>query len=190
MKYDFLKIKVYPGKDGVEYKNPTPYKFLGRGYTGAVFKLSSEKCVKIYVKLERVKTEKKALLKGVNSPIIPKLYEVGKNYIVMEYVKGSNLYDYLCKKGYLSNEISEQILFCLKELKKLKFPRINVHLRHFIVTNDKRLKVIDHAGVYKSYEQRPTLLFNDLKKLGLYKEFKNYVKTHDPNSYLEFFKAS
>jgi predicted Ser/Thr protein kinase len=189
VEYNFSKIKVYPGKNGVDIKNPTPYTFIGRGYTGAVFKLSSERCVKIFLKTERVKTEAKALETGANSPIMPKLYEVGDNYIIMEYIEGPNLFEYLLRKQSLSDKIAKEILFCIKELKRLEFPRINVHLRHFIVTKDKKIKVIDHANAYKKIDQKLDNLVNDFKQLGLLEPFLKYVKTYDYESFVDFFKG-
>ncbi|WP_353893795.1 hypothetical protein PRVXH_000558 [Proteinivorax hydrogeniformans] len=183
MEQDFTKIKVYPGKKKVRYENPTNLKFIGRGYTGAVFKLSNTKCVKIYVEQKKAKDEAKALRTGQDSPIMPKLYDVGSNYIVMEYIRGPSLSSYLKKTKELPNHLSKQILFCLKELDRLGFPRTNVHVRHFIIANDNKLKVIDHANVYKELSKKPTYLLRGLRKLGLLNDFMEYVKKADPKTY-------
>lgn len=71
----------------------------------------------------------------------------------------------------LSDHFAEQILFCIKELERLGFPRINVRLCHFIVTNNEKLKVIDHANAYKKVSQKPKHLFKKLEKLGLLNDF-------------------
>ena len=186
LEHEFTKIKVYPGPKGVRYDNPTNLKFIGRGYTGAVFKLTDEKCVKIYVEERSVEDELKALEMGQSSPIIPKLYEVGPNYIVMEYIKGETLSKYLKKNKFLSDDLSEEILYCLKEIKNLGFPRIDIHLRHFILTQDKKLKVIDHANVFKEDTCKPRQLFKQLKRLGLLSQFLGYVKKVDYKIYKEW----
>ncbi len=186
IKQDFTQIKIYAGKGKVKYNNPTSYKYLGRGYTGAVFKLSTRKCVKIFAEKEKLGTEAKALRIGECSPVIPKLYEIGPNYIIMEYIEGPNLYNYLKRRGILCEHFAKEILFCLKELKRLGFPRLNVHLRHFIVTRNNNLKVIDHANAYKEVSPKPTSLFKQLKKLGLLNHFLDYLKKTDRNTYNEW----
>ena len=186
LKDEFTQIKVFPGRKGVRYKNPTSYPFIGRGYSGAVFKLSSTKCVKIFLSEKKCKMEEKALNMGKGSPIMPKLYEVGRNYVVMEFIEGHNLYDYLQKKQKLDDKIAQQILFCLKELKRIKFTRLNIHLRHFIVTGDKKLRVIDHAHAFKNSELKPKHLMKQMEKLGLLKEFLDYVKMNSPKKYNEW----
>lgn len=45
------------------------------------------------------KKELKALVIGQSSPIIPRLYEYGENYIVMEYIHGISLARHLKKKN-------------------------------------------------------------------------------------------
>jgi predicted Ser/Thr protein kinase len=185
---DFRKIKVYPGKKGVNFHNPTSFKFIGRGYSGAVFKISEDKCVKIFLKRKSATTEAWALNKGAETGFFPKLYEAGPDYVVMEYIKGPDLYTYLKKRGELPNHIAEQMLNCLKAIKRLGFTRLNIHLRHFIVTEDENLKLIDHAHALKDISTKPKYLLKKLDKLGLKDDFLTYVKKTDEKTYKQWMR--
>lgn len=47
------------------------------------------------------KKELRALVIGQSSPIIPRLYGYGENYIIMEYIQGISLARHLKKKNKL-----------------------------------------------------------------------------------------
>ena len=79
---------------------------MEKGYQGAVYRIAEDKCVKIYGNTEHCKQETEVLLKGQNLPFIPKVYETGSNYVVMEYLLGPNLNAYLKKQSQLSEEIT------------------------------------------------------------------------------------
>lgn len=96
---DFTSICVEKGEKVEVVHNPTSYPLIGRGKQGAVFKISSDRCVKIYAKKKNVLNESKVLKAAQESPIVPKLYEVGTNYIVMEYIEGPSLTKYLKSEG-------------------------------------------------------------------------------------------
>ncbi|MEK1833404.1 hypothetical protein AAAC51_44815 [Priestia megaterium] len=55
---------------------------------------------------------------GQSSTIIPRLYEYGPNYIVMEYVKGTSLAKYL-KNRHMTKLLVIKIINSLDELKSL-----------------------------------------------------------------------
>lgn len=96
---DFRDIIVLKGVPQVIVsKNPTSYKLIGKGAQGAVFRLTRDRCVKIYAKEEHVAMEQEVLQAAKGSEFFPVLYESGKNYTVMEYISGESLYEYL-KKG-------------------------------------------------------------------------------------------
>lgn len=96
---DFKSIRVTEGIKKVDViKNPTSFPLIGKGAQGAVFKISSDKCVKICAKPEYAVKEN-VLKIAQNSPTIPRLYEVGQNYIIMEYIEGPTLFQYLESGG-------------------------------------------------------------------------------------------
>ncbi|RFU64423.1 glycosyltransferase [Peribacillus saganii] len=185
---DFKSISVNRRKgEKVEIvHNPTSYPLVGRGKQGAVFKISSDKCVKIYPKKRNALNESEVLKAAQDSPVVPKLYEAGENYIVMEYIEGSSLYEYLKANRVLTEKITNQILFLLKEMKRLKFTRLDARLNHIYVTNQGELKVIDLVTHFKKKVDRPEILMEHLKRLGLLSSFLKQVKNIDPQSYQEW----
>ena len=104
---DFKLIKVERketngGKELIIH-NPTNLKLIGEGSQGAVFQLSEARCVKIYVNPNSATKEGNALEAAKALNIVPNLYEVGPNYVIMEYLKGPNLKDYLKKTKMIPN---------------------------------------------------------------------------------------
>ncbi|MDQ0856699.1 hypothetical protein [Bacillus sp. V2I10] len=185
---DFKSINItYKKGQKVEIvHNPTSYPLIGKGKQGAVFKISSDQCVKIYAKQRNALSESKVLIAAQESRIVPKLYEVGANYIIMEYIEGPSLFEYLKTNRVLSEKVTNEILFILKEMKRLKFARLDSRLNHIIVTKRGDLKVVDLVSHFKKKVDRPELLMKHLKRLGLLSSFLEQVKNIDPQSYLEW----
>lgn len=80
--------------------------------------------MKICAKPEFAAKEGNVLIIAQESPAIPLLYEVGHNYIIMEYLEGPTLFQYLESGGILSEKLMRQILFVLKEMKRFKVYQI------------------------------------------------------------------
>jgi predicted Ser/Thr protein kinase len=187
---DFKSIRVIrEGENQVEVvHNPTLYPLIGKGKQGAVFKIASDKCVKIFADPNKVIREREAYKATEGSSIVPKLYEVGENYLVLEYIEGPNLQEYLASEGILTEEMTKKILYLLQEMKRYKFIRVDARLKHIYLTKEGVLKVIDHANSFKIKERpkRPELLMTRLNRLGLLSEFLEHVKHIDPDSYEEW----
>lgn len=180
---DYKAIVVTDGFPVNVVHNPTAYPLIGSGANGAVFKLSEDRCVKIYTNEENARSEGKALTVGQNSPVFPRLYKTGRKYVVMEYIAGTYLDEHLKKKGFISEEIARQILFVLKELKRLQFTRLDAALRHLVLTKEGQLKVIDHVNSLKKQHSWPKELLAGLKVLGLRRAFMKQVKSQNPDLY-------
>lgn len=166
--------------------NPTSYPFIGKGLQGAVFKLSEDSCVKIFLKPEVAKQEKEAMLKGQGLPFMPKLFESGHNYIIMEYIGGPSLRDYLQEHGTITESITRQIVFMKREMKRLGFTNLDICvIRHIFVDKQQILKTVDHANAYKR-KPIPVRLLNTLSELGLIDLFLQQVKDMDQEFYSEW----
>jgi putative serine/threonine protein kinase len=184
---DFEKI-VAKKKGAITIKNMDGYTMIGKGADGSVFQLTPEKCVKIFVNEETRKKELNALQEGQSSSVIPRLYDFGSNYIVMEFVNGGNLKAYLKKEKKLPESIVIKILFMLDELKKVGFARLDTEVRHIFFNESEEIKVIDHKRAFTTNRSVPTKLFTGLKKLGYLKEFLLHVKRINPSLYEEWRK--
>jgi predicted Ser/Thr protein kinase len=176
----FKSIVVKPTSKQVKVENPTSLPLIGRGLQGAVFLLPDNRCVKIYAREQEAERERMSLQLSSGSPIIPTIYETGKNYMIMEYFNGPTLFKYLSSLRLISTSITYEILYLLREIERLGFKKQDVLLQHIFITKYNRLKLIDHVNSYTVKLERPYLLFNDLKQLGLLSHFLDKVKRLDP----------
>lgn len=177
---DYKSIVVEHGSPVQIVQNPTRYSLLGRGGNGAVFQLSSNRCVKIYPDQTFARAEREALRIGQASPVFPRLYKSGRKYVVMEYIKGILLEDHLREARVLPKQLTQHILFVLKELKRLGFARRDARLRHLILTDKDNLKVIDHVNSLSKNYKYPKKLLEGLEELGLLSAFLQQVQDIDP----------
>lgn len=177
---DFRKIKVTHGPSiELIVENPTNLEFVAKGAHGAVFKLSKDRCVKIYAEERNAEYEAKTYSMSQGSEFIPRLYEVGKNYIVIEYIEGISLWKYIVEKKDIPFDISKKIVLLLKEMKGLGFSRIDSSLRHIIITKDGNLKAIDLVYAYVRTDTKPNKIFTELERIGLLDKFLEHVRIID-----------
>ena len=180
---DFKSIAVTKGEKSLEIHNPTNFPLIGMGSQGAVFKLSEEKCVKIYSDTVQAKMEKEALQAGQHLPFMPKLYDSGSNYVVMEYFNAPTLKEYLRNCLYIPESITKKLLSILSGLKKAKFTMIDAPLRHIFVLENEELKVVDHVNGFKRNHPVPLKLLRDLKLILLKDSFLSQVKKLEPETF-------
>lgn len=169
-------MNKYFNKRKISRRDLVEYKLIGDGKDGEVYQLSHDKCVKIFFLEETQKKELRALVIGQSSPIIPRLYEYGENYIIMEYIQGISLARHLKKEKQITEELTERILIMLDELKKIGFTRWDTEVRHVLINEEGQLKVIDHKRAFTSNSEVPTKLLKGFKKFGLSQDFLHYVK--------------
>jgi RIO-like serine/threonine protein kinase len=185
---DFHKITIEKTKKGLKVKNPTHYELIGKGVQGAVFRLSDDRCIKMYAKERHCLRESEALKAGQDSSIVPKVFEVGANYIVMEYIKGQPLKDYLRSLRSIPEPITKQLVFIFKEMKRIGFTRIDASIRHLILTDYGGIKVVDHVNSLETQNSWPFKFFYHLAKLKLLDTFLNQLKEIDSELYWEWKK--
>ncbi|MFD2616325.1 kinase [Terrilactibacillus laevilacticus] len=187
---DLKKISVQKNNDGTELDvfNPTPYKLIGKGLQGAVFKVSDDRCVKVYVDEKYCTMERNALEAGQNSNIVPHMFEVGPNYIVMEYINGESLRDYLEKYTTFPYSMTKRILSLFHQMEKVGYKRIDANLRHIYVVNG-GLKVIDHVNSLSINRTAPIKFLKGLRKRRLMGSFLEQVKELDYERYSKWKKA-
>jgi predicted Ser/Thr protein kinase len=189
MMEDFKSIIITQNSKKVSIKeNPNNYEVIGNGAQGVVLKLSPDRCVKLYTNSTYTNLEEKVLRATSESRFFPKTYESGKNYIVMEYLKGPSLEGFL-KNEELSEHIANEILLILKEMEKLGFSRIDCILRHIFIDAEGNLKVIDHVNAFVKTRPFPKKLFGELNRLGALDKFINYIKNIDEEMYLKWKKS-
>ncbi|GGE72104.1 AarF/UbiB family protein [Priestia taiwanensis] len=159
------------------------YPLIGDGKDGEVYQLETNICVKYFFLEETQRKELEAMQAGQSSKVIPKLYEYGTNYIVMEYVHGVSLARHLKNERNISPELTAKIVTMLNELRRIGFKRLDTEVRHVLISNDGQLKVIDHKRAFSSYNEAPTKLMTGMKKLGVMDKFLDHVKSIDSSAY-------
>jgi putative serine/threonine protein kinase len=174
---------VFHGTKKISKKDLVQYEMIGDGKDGEIYKISEDKCVKYFFKEETQQKELEALKVGQVSSIMPRLYEHGDNYIVMEFVKGISLARHMKRQGYLDEELTKKILFVLDEFKRLGFTRWDTEVRHMLQNEEGEFKVIDHKRAYTSNATVPTKLLKGIKKFGLTGEFLQHVQNQRPELY-------
>lgn len=180
---DFRFINVTKGVKTLEIDNPTNFPLIGMGAQGAVFKLSEERCVKIYSNTLQAKMELEALEAGQHLEFFPRLYEYGENYIVMEYFNAPTLKEYLRNCTIIPESISKKLLYLLSEMRKAQFTMVDAPLRHIFVLENEELKVIDHVNAFKRVHPVPLKLLRDLNIMLLKESFLSQVRNFEPGTY-------
>jgi predicted Ser/Thr protein kinase len=182
---DFEQISVDKGLDTVEVQvhNPTKYALIGKGRQGAVFNISSDRCVKIYWNPKSAMREAEVLNACKGSGITPKLYETGQNYVVMEYIPGQSLQEYLEGKSEFPATMVNKIVSLFKQMERLQFSRMDVATKHVIITKKQELKIIDHTNSFKKTLSFPRRFFDLIRKMGLLDSFLQRAKKIDKRTY-------
>lgn len=157
---------------------------MGKGKQGMVYRLSSDRCIKIYKDPAHALMECESYRLAEGSSIIPKLYGSGPNYLIMELVHGKSLDIYLKRKATITSGDTQRILFILHEMSRLGFTRIDAALFHiFIEEQSSSPKIIDLVNCYTKQYRLPLVMFKGLSKLCLLDPFLRHVKALDPELY-------
>ncbi|MGG3563864.1 hypothetical protein ABES03_19955 [Neobacillus rhizosphaerae] len=188
--FDYKNIPVYSGGSGkgVKVESSVTQTLIGSGHQGAVYRVAEDKCVKIYGNPDHAKQEKEVLMSSQKLSFIPKVYETGSNYVLMEYLVGPDLNTFLKKQSSLSNDIARRLLDILTSMKKNGFKQIDAPLRHIFVTNS-GFKLVDHVYSFSRVQDRPLELFQNLHERGFLDSFLEQVKAMDPKTHEEWTKT-
>ncbi len=170
----------------IAFSSLADYPVVGSGKDGKVYRLSQDKCIKVYYDETTQQQELKALELGQVSSIVPVLYESGHNYTVMEYIHAISLSKYIKEYNRLPSALVERILLLFDEMKAIGFTRWDAEVRHILITDATELKVIDLKRSLTSTKSIPTKLFQGLRKLGALPLFLRRVQTLRPDLYKEW----
>lgn len=156
--------------------------FLGKGHNGIVYKLPDGKVIKICYVMKDFHGEADILKRVSGSKYFPRLYEVGGNYMIRDYVDGMPLNKYIKKNG-LSKKLVKNILELLKEFERLKFKKLDIRCKDVFVEPDGTLMVIDPQKFYTKKRDFPQHLSKGLYKLGVLEDFLIILKQENPKLY-------
>lgn len=156
--------------------------FLGCGTQGRVYRIDSQKCIKIFKKSEACKDELATLTMAQIDSHFPRVYESGKYYIIRECINGIELNKFLSVHPLTPN-ISAKLLELYAAMIKVGFYRIDSAIFHIFITSAGELKLIDTAKAMKKKRIYPKLILGGLEELGYKKQFINFTKTTRPELY-------
>jgi hypothetical protein len=136
-----IKVQKFDDED-VSVVNNSSLEMIGKGRQGAVFKINSEMCMKVYGENDDCEREYYALSLGKATTLIPKVHCKGENFVVMDMVYGLDLREYL-QTCPLTRELSYELIKMLLIFKEIGYERIDHHKRQIYLQEDGTLKVID-----------------------------------------------
>lgn len=157
-------------------------KFLGRGHNGIVYLLPDGKVIKICFIMKDFYGEAHILKKVNGNKYFPRLYEVGGNYMIRDYVDGIPLKNYIKKNG-LTRKLVISILEMLKEFERLKFLKIDVRCKDVFIDSNGKLMIIDPQKFYSKERDFPRHLSKGLYKLGVLDFFLEVLREEEPKLY-------
>jgi predicted Ser/Thr protein kinase len=160
---------------------------LGQGTQGKVYKIDSQRCIKIFKSKKVCKDELETLLIAQKEIYFPRVYAAGEDYIIRECINGIELNKYL-QQNPLTPVISQKIIDLYEAMKNVGYTRLDSAIFHIFITPSKDIKLIDTAKALKKTSTCPRLILNGLKKLGYADEFLSYVKLTRPELYMKWSK--
>lgn len=161
--------------------------FLGEGHNGIVYELPNNKAIKIFQEVKCCKEEGEILRRVSKSKYFPRVYKIGKFYIVRDKIQGNRLDSYIKKKGF-SYEISEGLYNLLSEFKNLNFTKIDARCRDIYITNNRGIMVIDPKQCYSKKVNYPRHLMKGLEKIGVLESFLEDIRLINKKSAMEWEK--
>lgn len=138
----------------------------GIGRSAAVFRIKNTRLVikvffpdYIYIAAEEAVIYQ--TLEGL--PQFPRLFEVGPNYIVIDYIEGKTLFECLIEGIWIDPAYIKQVDEALIKARQLGLTPSDVHLRNIILTPDGRIYLIDLARFRQG--QHVDHQWEDLKRM-------------------------
>jgi predicted Ser/Thr protein kinase len=125
---------------------------IGKGTDAAVFVHRKYPCYafKVYAagKEEKVQKEERAYQMLGENPYFPCFYGKGRNFIVLSYEQGINLYDCLVQGVYISQETIAQVDKAIDYARKCGLNPRDIHLKN-IILQETGVRLIDVSEYVK-----------------------------------------
>ncbi|MEY8000423.1 protein kinase [Clostridium sp. Mt-5] len=155
-------------------------KYLGEGHSGQVYLMPDGRVLKIFNNSQSCRDEFYILKAVEKSGYFPKAYELGRHYIIREYVGGMNVGDYLKKYG-LKREFVIRLADLIDNMKMMGFKKLEVRFPHLFVQEDGSLMVIDPRKSYEENIPYPKSFLRALKKMELLEQFMEILDKERPD---------
>ncbi|WP_134699500.1 protein kinase family protein [Ammoniphilus sp. YIM 78166] len=124
------------------------FHLLGEGRSAWAYRVgSTHQAVKIFfpsfAHLAKEEASVYQVLQG--SPYYPALYQVGADYLVMDYIEGITLFECLCRGILITKEHILEVDKALEDARERGLNPSDIHLRNILVTTEGKIKLIDVA---------------------------------------------
>ena len=176
-------IKIKPN---IDIKN---LELIGKGTQGKVYRIDSQKCIKVFKSKRDCSNEVKTLLMSQGDAHFPILYEFGANYIIREYVNGVELNEYLLKEK-LTPQLLNQLIELYEAIVSVGYSRKDTAIFHILIIPSGELKLIDTANAMKKKSTIPNLLISGLEDIGCKEDFFYLLKSNNPDLYVKWINYS
>ncbi|PRR85716.1 protein kinase [Clostridium luticellarii] len=164
-------------------------KYLGEGHSGQVYLMPDGRVLKIFNSSDSCRSEFYILKSVEGSKYFPEAYEMGRYYIIREYVGGMNVENYLKKYG-ISREFVVRVADLLDYMKKTGFKKLEIRFPHLFVQEDGSLKVIDPRKSYEENIPYPKSFLRRLRRMGLLEKFMGILNEERPDtSWIKYIEA-
>jgi predicted Ser/Thr protein kinase len=128
-------------------KDPS-LEFIGAGRSAYVFKIKfTDKVMKVFFPpFTKIASEEAEIYKVLaDIPFYPKLYDSGKNYLVIDFIEGNTLFNCLERGFPITSEHIKEIDEALNLAVMKGLNPSDVHLRNIILTPEGSIRMIDVA---------------------------------------------
>jgi predicted Ser/Thr protein kinase len=163
-------------------QNINELEFIGKGSQGKVYKINSQKCIKIFKNKKSCRDEVKTLLMAQSDIHFPKIFKFGEKYIIREFINGIELNEYLSKHK-LSPGLSSKLIELYESMVNVGYTRHDAAIFHIFIMPSGELKLIDTAKAMKKKSVIPNLLISGLEDLGYKEDFFNFLKSNKSDLY-------
>lgn len=167
---------------GIDISN---LKFIGQGTQGKVYFLPPDKVIKIFHNKRSCKDQLFILQYAKKSRFFTKVYAYDDYSIVMDFVPGINLREYL-KDNKLSKKLAFELVELIYEFERLGFTRLDIRAPHIFVQADESIIAIDPRKSFEIVQKYPVSILRVLKKYGALDEFFKLIKNRYNNKYYEW----
>ncbi|WP_423410657.1 protein kinase family protein [Heyndrickxia sp. MSNUG] len=165
---------------------------IGEGRSAFAFRIrGTDLVLKVFFPpFERIAAEEAEIYKELKgNPFFPAMHESGKNYLVMDYVQGTTLFNCLVKGIPIASEHIKEVDNALQLAREKGLNPSDIHLRNIIVTPEGDVRLIDVARFRQS---KKCSQWDDLKiafyKFYRHKRFPKKVPQYAMNLVAFFYK--
>jgi predicted Ser/Thr protein kinase len=147
-------------------------RLIGEGRSAFAFRISGTDLVlKVFFPpFERIAAEEAEIYKELKgNPFFPALHESGSNYLVIDYVQGTTLFNCLVKGIPIASRHIKEVDDALQLARENGLNPSDIHLRNIIVTPKGDVRLIDVA---RFRQTKKCSQWDDLK-IAFYKFYKH-----------------